>query len=97
MVIQSMLYATSANGLQTVVGKGGDWLAPFALRKFGLRSEETCMVGDRLDTDVAFGNAAGLRTILVLTGVCTEADVAVASDAQRPDYVVPAFAAMAGC
>jgi ribonucleotide monophosphatase NagD (HAD superfamily) len=83
------------NGLQTVVGKGGDWLAPFVLRKFRLQPEETCMVGDRLDTDIALGKSAGLRTILPLTGVCLAEDVEAATEAERPDYVVPSISDLA--
>ncbi|MDR2254542.1 MAG: HAD-IIA family hydrolase [Arthrobacter sp.] len=46
------------------------------------------MVGDRLDTDVAGGNAAGFTSALVLTGVHTADDAADAPDAQRPDVIV---------
>jgi NagD protein len=42
-----------------------------ALRAIGAHSENTAMVGDRMDTDVVAGIEAGLRTILVLTGVTT--------------------------
>jgi len=34
-----------------------------------------CMVGDRLDTDIEFGNLYGLTTILVLSGVTDRAEV----------------------
>ena len=37
----------------------------------GLRPHEVAMIGDRLDTDVVGGHRAGLRTILVLSGVTT--------------------------
>ena len=34
------------------------------------------MIGDRMDTDIVAGMEAGLHTVLVLTGLTTEADVA---------------------
>jgi NagD protein len=42
-----------------------------ALRAIEAHSESTAMVGDRMDTDVVAGIEAGLRTILVLTGIST--------------------------
>jgi glycerol 3-phosphatase-2 len=46
-------------------------------------------VGDRLDTDIAGANAAGLPSLLVLTGVSTAADMVYAVAAERPNYVAP--------
>ncbi|BBU20763.1 HAD-IIA family hydrolase [Mycobacterium xenopi] len=45
------------------------------------------VVGDRLDTDIAGANAAGLPSVVVLTGVSTTADLLFASDQQRPTYL----------
>ena len=45
------------------------------------------VVGDRLDTDIAGANAAGLPSLMVLTGVSTADDVVRAAVAERPDYV----------
>ena len=42
-----------------------------ALNAIEAHSEETAMIGDRMDTDVVSGLEAGLETILVLTGVTT--------------------------
>ena len=43
--------------------------APFALRRamrrFSARPDETVMIGDQVFTDVAAGNLAGVRTVLV--------------------------------
>jgi NagD protein len=39
--------------------------------KFGVDPATAIMIGDRLDTDVAFGNMAGVSSALVLTGVTT--------------------------
>lgn len=33
------------------------------------------MVGDRFDTDIAFGKNAGMKTLLVLSGVSSQADL----------------------
>jgi NagD protein len=40
-----------------------------ALNAIEAHSEDTAMIGDRMDTDVVSGLEAGLETILVLTGV----------------------------
>ena len=41
----------------------------------GAHSEETVMVGDRMDTDVVAGVESGMETILVLTGVTSESEI----------------------
>ncbi len=41
----------------------------------GAHSETTTMVGDRMDTDVISGIQAGLRTVLVLSGVTQAEEV----------------------
>ena len=53
------------------------------------------MIGDRLDTDISGANAAGLPSLLVLTGVSTAADMVHADAAERPNYLAhgPALAA----
>jgi HAD superfamily hydrolase (TIGR01450 family) len=45
------------------------------------------VVGDRLDTDIAGANAAGLPSLLVLTGVSTAAEMVYAAAGERPNYV----------
>ena len=45
------------------------------------------VIGDRLDTDIAGANAAGLPSLLVLTGVSTAADMVRADAEERPTYV----------
>ncbi|WP_410959402.1 HAD hydrolase-like protein, partial [Salmonella sp. SAL4433] len=45
------------------------------------------VVGDRLDTDIAGANAAGLPSLLVLSGVSTAAETVRAVVGQRPNYI----------
>jgi NagD protein len=57
------------------VGKPNPLMMRSALNTIDAHSETTAMIGDRMDTDIVAGIEAGLETILVLTGVTTEADM----------------------
>lgn len=57
------------------VGKPNPLMMRTAMRYMDMHSENTIMVGDRMDTDVVAGVMSGLETILVLSGVSTMADV----------------------
>src|SRR5215472_9984954 len=57
------------------VGKPNPMMMRSALNTIGAHSESTAMVGDRMDTDVLCGLEAGLETILVLSGISTQAEV----------------------
>ncbi len=50
------------------MGKPSEFMLANIADKFGLRRDQMCMVGDRLDTDVMFGKNGGLATMLVLSG-----------------------------
>lgn len=63
---------TSATGVQpTVAGKPFPYLMELALERLGTSTEETLVVGDRLETDIAAGQAVGCPTAFVLSGVST--------------------------
>lgn len=65
---------TTATGVQPVfAGKPAPYLLQLALERLGTLPGETLVVGDRLETDIAGGQAAGCPTALVLTGVSTRA------------------------
>jgi NagD protein len=67
---------TQATGIRPYfVGKPNPLMMRSALNAIDAHSETTMMIGDRMDTDVISGIEAGLRTILVLTGSTTAADV----------------------
>ena len=57
------------------VGKPNPLMMRTALRTLNAHSENSVMIGDRLDTDIIAGTESGLRTILVLTGVTTREEV----------------------
>lgn len=57
------------------VGKPNPLMMRMALRKLNAHSENSVMVGDRMDTDIISGLESGLRTILVLTGVTAREQV----------------------
>ncbi len=53
------------------VGKPNPLMMRTGLRLLGVHSEEACMIGDRMDTDIVAGVESGLDPILVLSGVTT--------------------------
>jgi NagD protein len=58
------------------VGKPNPLMMRSALNYLDVHSEDTVMVGDRMDTDIISGVESGMETILVLTGVTRREDVA---------------------
>jgi len=57
------------------VGKPNPLMLRTALRVIDAHSEETVMIGDRMDTDILMGIESGLETILVLSGVTSREQV----------------------
>ena len=57
------------------VGKPNPLMIRTALNYLDVHSEDTVMVGDRMDTDIVAGVEAGLETILVLSGVTRRDEV----------------------
>jgi NagD protein len=72
------------------VGKPNPLMMRTALNDLDAHSEETAMIGDRMDTDVISGLEAGLHTILVLTGVTTPTEIE--NFPYRPSRVVESVA-----
>ncbi|GAA4553843.1 HAD-IIA family hydrolase [Amycolatopsis samaneae] len=68
-----------------VAGKPAPLLFDTAARTAG--AHRPLVVGDRLDTDIAGAVAAGLDSLVVLSGVTTPATLLGASPAERPTYV----------
>jgi len=76
------------------VGKPNPLMMRSALRSLGAHSENTLMIGDRMDTDVHSGIEAGLQTILVLTGISTKESAE--RYPYRPTLVIDSIADLVG-
>ncbi len=67
---------TRASGVEPYfVGKPNPLMMRAALNRLQAHSESTVMIGDRMDTDVVAGLEAGMRTVLVLTGIMRAEDI----------------------
>lgn len=56
-----------------------------------IEPQRTCMIGDRLDTDIPFGIKGGLKTLLVLSGVSNEQDLDHVTNENCPLYYMDAL------
>ncbi len=72
------------------VGKPNPLMMRSALRFLNEHSENTAMIGDRMDTDIKIGLESGLETILVLTGMTTPE--LISKFPYRPNRVVDSVA-----
>ena len=69
---------TTATGIEPIyAGKPFPFMMELSLERLGTKKEETLVVGDRLETDIAAGQAVGCPCALVLSGVSTEEQAAV--------------------
>ena len=73
-----------------VLGKPSDAAIDAALDLLDAPAESVLVVGDRLDTDIALGQRAGMTTALVLSGVTDREDVETAD--VQPDHVLESIA-----
>lgn len=86
---------TTATGVEPIVaGKPFPFLMDLSLEKLDTRKEETLVVGDRLETDIAAGQAVGCPTALVLSGVSTSEQAA--NWQPRIDFVARDLEALIG-
>jgi 4-nitrophenyl phosphatase len=76
--------AVAGRAPDAVLGKPSATARRVVADRLAVPPEECLVVGDRPDTDVAFGNRAGMTTALVTTGV-TDASAAAAAGEDDPD------------
>jgi len=84
-IVAAVVAATDVQ--PTVIGKPHPPIMAQAIKLLGVPAGQVAALGDRLDTDIDGGKAAGLTTIMVLTGVSTLAEAEARTPEQRPDYV----------
>lgn len=76
----------TATGVEPlIIGKPQPIMFQVALELLQSTPSTTVIIGDRLDTDIAGAQQAGLRSLLVLTGVTTPGELATSP--YRPDAV----------
>lgn len=73
-----------------IVGKPNSLMMMLAARKLGAHPEDCVMIGDRMDTDIVGGMEAGMKTVLVLSGVTTPE--LMAQFPYKPDHVLGSVA-----
>ena len=66
------------------IGKPEPTMIDIVRNKFGYTREETLVIGDRLYTDIASGNNAGVDTVCVLSGEASEGDIR--NSEEKPAY-----------
>jgi len=73
--IYTDMFRTATGREPYVVGKPRPQMAESAMKKFGCTKDETCIIGDRLTTDIACGINAGIDSIFVLSGDHNKSDI----------------------
>jgi 4-nitrophenyl phosphatase len=78
----------TAAGVKPVsIGKPGPLLLEVAAHALGRPVAEAVMIGDSLITDIPAARAVGARSILMLTGISTAAQVSALPAAERPTAI----------
>ncbi len=81
-----MMIRNATGKTPTVIGKPGPLMPQLAMEKLGYGKEQTCVIGDRIYTDVKSGLNAGITGILVMSGETDEKILAESPD--KPDLVL---------
>jgi HAD superfamily hydrolase (TIGR01457 family) len=83
-IVASLRWALNMEPI--IIGKPSPFLLGLIINHYGVNKEQSVIVGDRLDTDIEMGKKAGVRTVLVLTGVTSREEVE--SHPIKPDEVI---------
>ena len=83
----AFIKASTGREPDLVVGKPNRLIVDMLAQKLALPVETLTMVGDRLYTDIALGQTAGVPTVLVLSGETRPEDLV--GSPYHPDYIFP--------
>jgi len=86
---------TTTGVTPTVIGKPGPLLLVEAAHAAGAEARDAVMIGDGLVTDIAAAHAVGARSVLMLTGVTTRAQVEALPPEERPTAIASDAAELA--
>ena len=89
----AFVQASTGRVPDVVVGKPNRLMVDMLAHKLGLPVNSLTMVGDRLYTDIALGQSAGVTTVLVLSGETRPEDVQ--GSPYQPDYIFEDLGALA--
>jgi len=92
---------TAARRKAKVIGKPETIMFDCMNSRHDIDPSKTCMIGDRLSTDILFGNNCGLKTVLMLTGISSLEDVKHCQTSSNlddrksiPDFFMPGIKAL---
>ncbi|MCX6770466.1 MAG: HAD-IIA family hydrolase [Candidatus Micrarchaeota archaeon] len=90
--IAASLICASGRQPDVVIGKPSVYLIKKLLQMHGIKAREAVFVGDRLDIDIRMANKAGMKSVLVLTGVAKKGDAKRAPKKDKPWKIIKSAA-----
>jgi len=79
--------STCAGREPTIMGKPETFPFQLIQQEYNLKPSRVLMVGDRGNTDILFGKKCGLKTLLVLSGVTTLAQMHAWEESKMEDHL----------
>ena len=90
-IAASLIYASSRQP-DAIVGKPSTYLLDELLLLHKIKPSEAAFIGDRLDIDIRMANKAGLKSVLVLTGIAKKRDLNNCPASDRPSLIIESAA-----
>jgi ribonucleotide monophosphatase NagD (HAD superfamily) len=84
----SAMLAYAANTTPVFCGKPERLFFQELCHRLDAQPERCVLFGDNLESDIAGAKGVGMKTVLILTGVCHLEDVSKLSEIERPDWVI---------